>query len=46
MSSVSLLELPESVLLRVFWFLGPVDLYTLSRLEFPPHRDVYLAVER
>lgn len=31
MSSVSLLELPESVLLRVFWFLGPVDLYTLSR---------------
>lgn len=31
MSSVSLLELPESVLLRVFWFLGPVDLYLLTR---------------
>ncbi|XP_050693005.1 F-box/LRR-repeat protein 12-like isoform X1 [Eriocheir sinensis] len=33
MSSVSLLELPESVLLRVFWFLGPVDLYTLSSVH-------------
>lgn len=31
MSSVSLLELPESVLLRVFWYLCPADLYNLSR---------------
>ncbi|KAG0718712.1 F-box/LRR-repeat protein 12 [Chionoecetes opilio] len=29
MSSVNLLALPESVLLRVFWFLGPVDLFNL-----------------